>query len=75
MTDETPHFRMEYGLTIDHMCCEHCETTITDAVDEVDGITAVDADSETNTVTVTGTEDTEPQIRDAIEDAGFTITN
>lgn len=64
---------MEYELTVDHMCCGHCETTITDAVDDLEGVASVSADSETNTVTVTGSEGTKQQVREAIENAGFDV--
>lgn len=73
MTTEAIPLGMEYELTVDHMCCEHCETTITDAVEDLEGVTAVDAESETNTVTVTGTQETKQQVRETIETAGFTV--
>lgn len=65
---------MVYEFTVEHMCCRHCESTITDTLEELDEVTDVSADSDTNTVRIAGERETEAQIKDAIEDTGFTVT-
>lgn len=65
---------MPYKLSVEHMCCGHCESTIVNAVEPLDGITSVDANSDTNTVSVTGDEGAAPQVREAIKAAGFDMT-
>ena len=51
----------------------HCRMAITGEVTKVAGVSAVDVDLETKTVTVDGVGFNEAAVRDAIDEAGYDI--
>lgn len=56
------------------MDCTGCEASIKDAVKGIDGVIACDASYKTGDVTVTASNpQIEPQVAQAISDAGYTI--
>jgi len=55
------------------MSCGHCRTAITGEVTKVAGVSAVEVDLETKTVTVNGVGFNEAAVRDAIDEAGYDI--
>ena len=61
---------MSQTLTVDEMSCEHCEQTVEEALEGVEGVTEATADHESDTVTVDGSADPESLVR-AVEDAGY----
>lgn len=66
--------RMEqYEFAVEGMSCTGCEQTVTNAVNNVDGVHRVDADHTAGDVEVTADEGTEEQVRQAIHDAGFDV--
>ncbi|RCG32724.1 copper chaperone [Sphaerisporangium album] len=57
-------------LSVPGISCDHCVNAISGSVGEVPGVSAVDVDLATRTVTVTGTADP-AAIRSAIVHAGY----
>lgn len=64
---------MEKIIYIDGMSCAHCSRRVENALNELDGVTAtVNLEEKCATLTLTK-EVSEDAIREAIEDAGFTL--
>ena len=61
---------MTTTLTVEGMSCEHCEQTVTEALEAVDGVTAVTVDHEADSATIEGDADAETLVT-AVEDAGY----
>lgn len=62
---------MSQTITVEGMSCEHCEETVEDALEAVDGVTAASADREAAaTVTVEGSAATDDLVA-AVADAGY----
>jgi copper ion binding protein len=62
--------------TVTGMTCGHCVSSVTDEISAVSGVTAVDVDLTTGRVVVTsgqpvGTD----EIREAVEEAGYTLAS
>ena len=53
------------------MTCEHCKTAITEEVDRIAGIEAVQVDLETKLVRVSGTAVDDAAVVAAIDEAGY----
>jgi len=66
---------MSKTLSVTGMACGGCEETVEDALAAVDGVETVDADHESETVSVTFS-DTVPDeaLETAIESAGYEMT-
>lgn len=64
----------EYKIDVDGMTCGGCETTIEQAVGRVNGVNDVNADHETETVTVTGDDPDRDGIHTAIERVGYDVS-
>jgi copper chaperone len=58
---------------VDGMSCQHCQATITDAVQRVSGVSAVEVDLDGGTVTVRGAGADDVAIRAAIDEAGYQV--
>lgn len=56
------------------MSCEHCAASIKEEVSEVPGVTEVVVDLAANAVTVHGADLNDEQVRAAIVEAGYGIT-
>jgi copper chaperone CopZ len=61
---------MSKEITVEGMTCEHCEQTVQEALEGVDGVTAVSVDREQESASVDGSADTETLVA-AVEDAGY----
>jgi len=61
---------MSQTLTVEGMSCDHCEQTVEEALEEIDGVTDAKADHESESVTIDGSADSETLVS-AIEDAGY----
>jgi copper chaperone CopZ len=53
------------------MSCAHCEAAVTEEVQAVDGVEAVEVDLDTKLVTVQGESLDDAALRAAIEEAGY----
>ncbi|MFT4921095.1 MAG: copper chaperone [Haloarculaceae archaeon] len=61
---------MTTTLSIDGMSCEHCEQTVSEALESVAGVTGVVVDHEAGTATVEGDAD-EGDLVAAVTDTGY----
>ena len=53
------------------MSCEHCRVAVTEEVEQVAGVTAVEVDLDTKLVVVRGEDVSDADVRAAIEEAGY----
>ncbi|ADB59042.1 Heavy metal transport/detoxification protein [Haloterrigena turkmenica DSM 5511] len=61
---------MSQTITVEGMSCEHCEQTVEDALEGVEGVQSVNVDREAARATVEG--DTDPQaLVEAVDEAGY----
>ncbi|WP_435194349.1 heavy-metal-associated domain-containing protein [Natronomonas sp. EA1] len=61
---------MTTTLTVSGMSCGHCESAVEEALLGVSGVSSVDADNESDTVTVEGNVDVSALVK-AVEDVGY----
>ncbi|KYH25470.1 copper exporting ATPase [Halalkalicoccus paucihalophilus] len=59
-------------LAVNDMNCTGCEQNVVDALSGLDGVENASADHESDTVAVEGDAD-EDDLREAIEEAGYTV--
>lgn len=64
--------QMSQTLTVEGMSCDHCEQTVEEALEGVEGVTEATADHESGSVTVDGSADSDSLVR-AVEDAGYDV--
>ncbi len=62
-----------HTYSVDGMSCGHCVTAITNEVTRVQGVDRVDVDLEARTVTVTGEGIDDTAVREAVDEAGYTV--
>lgn len=62
---------MTTTITVEDMSCEHCEQTVTDALQDVNGVTDVSVDREAEQASVDRDADVSALV-EAVEDAGYT---
>lgn len=61
---------MSQKLTVKGMSCGHCEQTVEEALEEVEGVSSVKADRESETATIEGDADTDVLV-EAVSEAGY----
>ncbi|CNE64228.1 heavy metal transport/detoxification protein [Mycobacterium tuberculosis] len=60
--------------TVTGMTCGHCVSSVTEEVEQIPGVTAVDVDLETGSVTVTSEAPLDDaQVKGAVEEAGYQL--
>ena len=61
--------------TVTGMTCEHCVASVTEEISEIDGVAAVAVDLATGAVTVTSDAAARrpPDVRPAVEEAGYQL--
>jgi copper chaperone len=64
---------MKTTYSVPGISCSHCRTAIAGEVTKVAGVSAVDVDLGTKTVSVTGVGFNDAAVRDAIDEAGYDI--
>lgn len=64
----------EASYTVQGMTCHSCKAMITDEVREVPGVETVDVDLDTATVTVRGDDVDDAAVRQAIAEAGYSVS-
>ncbi|TQQ82737.1 heavy metal transporter [Halonotius terrestris] len=64
---------MSQTITVEGMSCAHCEETVEDALEAVDGVTEARADREAATATVEGSAASDDLVA-AVEDAGYEVS-
>ncbi len=64
----------ESRYTVTGMTCQHCVMSVTEEVAEIDGVTDVQVDLSTGTLTVVSSQDvSERTVRSAVDEAGFAL--
>ena len=62
--------------TVTGMTCDHCSRSVSSEISAVPGVTAVDVDLATGTVTVTSDQPVSTdEVREAVEEAGYTLAS
>lgn len=61
---------MDQNITVEGMTCEHCEETVEDALESVNGVSNATADRQSDSASVEGFADSDTLIT-AVEDAGY----
>jgi copper chaperone len=61
----------ELSYTVSAMHCGHCKAAVTEEVEQVAGVSAVDVDLDTKLVVVRGENVSDAEVRDAIREAGY----
>jgi copper chaperone len=63
----------ELTYSVPGVSCGHCRSAIASEIEQLPGVTAVDVDLETKTVTVQGRDLDDGAVRGAIDDAGYDV--
>jgi len=61
--------------TVTGMTCEHCVGSVSSEVSKIPGVQSVDVDLADGHVTVTGDGYTDEQVREAVDEAGYTLND
>ncbi|MGV0869666.1 heavy-metal-associated domain-containing protein [Corynebacterium kalidii] len=61
------------NYTVDGMTCGHCKASVEEEIGGITGVTSVDAELSTGTVTVTGEDLDDSAVADAVAEAGYSI--
>ena len=61
----------ELSYTVAGMSCGHCKTAVTEEVEQVAGVDAVEVDLDTKRVVVRGENVSDDEVRAAIVEAGY----
>ena len=61
----------ELSYTVADMSCAHCTAAVTEEVEQVSGVSAVDVDLDTKLVVVRGEGVSDDAVREAIREAGY----
>lgn len=61
---------MSKSITVEGMSCEHCEQSVTEALEGVDGVERATADRESDSATVEGDADPTALVS-AVTEAGY----
>ncbi|ELZ38423.1 Heavy metal transport/detoxification protein [Halorubrum saccharovorum DSM 1137] len=61
---------MSQTITVEGMSCEHCEQSVTEALEGVDGVESATADRERESATVEGDADPDALVS-AVSEAGY----
>ena len=63
----------ERTYAVEGMTCRHCELSVAEEVEEVQGVEAVEVDLTTRRLTVRGDEVEDAAVRAAVERAGYRL--
>ncbi|MFD9667524.1 heavy-metal-associated domain-containing protein [Rhodococcus sp. NPDC059968] len=62
------------SVTITGMTCDHCVSSVTEEINELPGVTAVNVDLATGKVVIESTTDLDPgAVADAVAEAGYSV--
>ena len=65
----------EMAYTVIGMTCAHCVRSVTEEVSTVAGVASVDVELGSGRITVTGDGFSDAQIRDAVDEAGYSLVD
>jgi len=63
----------EHTYVVEGMSCGSCKLSVTEEVEQVRGIEAIDVDLETQRLTVRGNDVADAEVRAAVENAGYRV--
>jgi len=63
----------ERSYTVEGMTCGHCELSVREEVEELDGVESAQADRTTGRLIVRGTDLDDAAVRGAVEAAGYRV--
>jgi len=63
----------EKSFTIEGMTCGHCELSVREEVEELDGVESAQADRRTGLLVVRGERVDDEAVREAVEAAGYRV--
>ncbi len=63
----------ERTYIVEGMSCDHCKLSVTEEVEEVRGVEAVEVDLPTQRLTVRGEDLEDDAVRAAVEEAGYRV--
>ena len=61
--------------TVTGMTCDHCVSAVSSEVGRIEGVEQVTVDLASGLVTVTGDGFADEQVRDAVDEAGYTLVD
>lgn len=61
------------SYTVKGMTCGHCKAAVTEEISEIGGVTGVEVDLESGSVTVHGEGFTDQEVMEAVEEAGYAV--
>ena len=64
---------IEKSYVVRGMTCGHCEASVAEAVEQVAGVTGLEADRQAGRLTVRGESFTDEAIRQAVDEAGYEV--
>ncbi|MGV0794804.1 heavy-metal-associated domain-containing protein [Mycolicibacterium sp. XJ1819] len=65
---------MTTTVTVTGMTCGHCVSSVREGISEIPGVTAVDVDLATGTVTIDSEQAVDPAaVKNAVEEAGYQL--
>jgi copper chaperone len=65
----------EKTYTVTGMTCQHCVNAVTSEVSSIDGVQSTAVDLAAGTVTVIGEGYSDEQIKDAVDEAGYSLSD
>ena len=65
----------EWTYNVEGMSCGHCELSVREGVEEVSGVTSVQADHNTGRVVVAGEDVDDQAVRAAVAEAGYRVAS
>ncbi len=66
---------MERTYTVTGMTCGHCVASVREEVSEIPGVTAVDVDLTSGSVTVSGEGFSDEAVKGAVAEAGYEVVS
>lgn len=63
----------ERSFAVEGMTCDHCQTAVAEEVEQVQGVTAVQVDLPSGTLTVRGRSIRDEAIHAAVDQAGYRV--
>jgi len=71
--NEEVHMSEQMSYSVPGMHCGHCEAAVTEELNAIDGVEAVEVDLESKRVVVSGSQLSDEPLRAAIEEAGYEV--
>lgn len=63
----------ELNYTVKGMTCNHCKLSVTEEVEQVEGVTGIEVELETGRLTVRGEGVSDEAVKAAVDEAGYEV--